>query len=143
MVFYLTLKMMAGLPYPDARTWWLLPVALLYFCFSVGALEWLGNRRDDPRQTGIFLPIVGTLVFLTSFLALSLTWALDSQTQPGDILLNMGFDGGGVLWTFFFFLLWCSISAAAYAFAGREREESYANKDRGIVHSLNIGYGFL
>jgi O-antigen ligase/tetratricopeptide (TPR) repeat protein len=144
MVFYLSLKMMAGLPYPDARTWWVLPFALIYFCFSVGALEWLGNRRDDPRQTGIFLPIIGTLVFFTSFLALTLTWALDSTSQPGNIILNMGFDGTGLLWTFFFFLLWCSITAAAYAFSGREREEGYANQDRSVLRlSLTVGYAFL
>jgi tetratricopeptide (TPR) repeat protein len=130
MFFYLALKMMAGLPYPDARTWWILPVALLSFGLSVGAIEWLGQRRDDPRQTGVFLPIVGTLLFFTAFLALTLTWNLDNST--GSVALNLGFDGAGLLWTFFFFLLWASISAAAYALAGRKLNLDYASQDRGV-----------
>jgi tetratricopeptide (TPR) repeat protein len=147
MLFLMALRMMAGLPYPDARTGWVLPAALIFFCFAVGAIEWLGSRRDDPRQVGVFLPIVGTLVFFTSFLALVLTWALDNTTRPGEILLNLGFDGTGLLWTLFFFLLWASLSAAAYAFAGREREEAYGedrHQDRGIVRLfLIVGYSFL
>jgi O-antigen ligase/tetratricopeptide (TPR) repeat protein len=144
MVFYMALKMMAGLPYPDARTWWVLPFALFYFSFSVGALEWLGNRRDDPRQSAIFLPVVGTLVFFTSLLALTLTWALDSTSQPGNIILNLGFDGAGLIFTVIFFLLWCSVAGAAYALSVPGSEQGNADQDRRILRwSLALGYAFL
>ncbi len=144
MVFFLALRMMAGLPYPDARTWWVLPVALVYFCFSVGAIEWLGQHRNDPRQTGVFLPIIGTLLFFVTFVALTVTWSLSNDPNTGDIVMKIGFDGAGLLWALFFFLLWCSASASVYALAGREREGGYANENRGILRaSLNVGYVLL
>jgi tetratricopeptide (TPR) repeat protein/O-antigen ligase len=144
MLFFLALRMMAGLPYPDARTWWVLPVALVYFCFSVGAIEWLGQRRDDPRQTAVFLPIVGTLLFFVTFVALTVTWSLSNDPTTGDIVMKIGFDGAGLLWALFFFLLWCSVSASVYALSGREREGGYSNENRGILRaSLNVGYALL
>src|SRR5689334_22954653 len=74
MFFYLVLKMMAGLPYPDGRTWWLLPLAILVFGLACWWIERLGKRRDDPSLTTMMLPLVGAAIFLTSFLALTLTW---------------------------------------------------------------------
>ncbi|MEO8287736.1 MAG: O-antigen ligase family protein [Chloroflexota bacterium] len=145
LVFYLALKLMAGLPYPDGRTWWVLPVALVYFFVAVLAVEWVGRRRNDPRQTGVFMPIIGALVFFTAFVAMPLTWEIKSNSSTGNIDLNVGFEGGRPVWiALAFFLLWCLVAAGGYALSRLQRTEGYADSDRGIVRAaLNIGYGFL
>ncbi len=140
MFFYMILNMMAGLPYPDGRTWWLMPLGLIVFGLVVWMLEWLGTKRDDPSQVSLVMPIVGAAVFLTSFLALPIKWKLADQSMA----FQLDFDGAGLLWAVFFFLLWASLSAGLYALAAREREEGYADQHRGIVRSsLNVAYGVL
>ncbi|HST03879.1 MAG TPA: O-antigen ligase family protein [Chloroflexia bacterium] len=142
MFFYLILKMMAGLPYPDGRTWWLLPFGILVFGLACWWIEGLGKRTDDPTQTALILPVVGAAVFFTSLLALTLTWNIsDAQT----LAINIGFDGVGLLWTFFFTLLWASVCAGLYALSAQARTRGYAaDGDRRLVRaSLNAGYGVL
>ena len=140
MFFYMILKMMAGLPYPDGRTWWFLPFALVVFALAVWFIEWLSNRHDDPAQASLIMPIVGALVFFTAFLALPVKWGLQEQTTA----LQLDFEGGGLLWAIFFFLLWASLAAGLYALSARERDEGYADPDRGIVRaSLNVAYVLL
>lgn len=141
MFFYMTLKMMAGLPYPDGRTWWLLPFAILVFGLGCWWIEWLGKRSDDPTQTALILPLVGVAVSLTSFLALTLSWNIaDAQT----LAIAVGFDWVGLLWTFFFVLLWAALCAGLYALSARARTQGYSAADRGLVRaSLNVGYGLL
>lgn len=138
--FYMILKMVAGLPYPDGRTWWLIPFAIIVFGLVCRLVEWFGTRQDDPSQTSLYLPLISGAMFLTAFLALPLQWGLADQT----LALQLDFDGAGLLWALFFVLLWASLTAGVYALASREREEGYADKDRGIVSlSLNIGYAAL
>ncbi len=141
MFFYLVLKMMAGLPYPDGRTWWLLPLAILVFGLGCWWIERLGKRRDDPTLTTMTLPLVGAAIFLTAFLALTLTWSI---VDPQTLALKLDFDGVGLLWTFFFLLLWASLCAGLYALSARERTQEYATSGRSLVRaSLNVGYGLL
>jgi tetratricopeptide (TPR) repeat protein/O-antigen ligase len=139
MVLYMTLKMMAGMPFPDARTWWLFPLALAVFYGAIWAVEWIGSRRDDPIQRTL-LPAVGVAVFVTSFVALTFNWSL-SQTTLG---MQVGFEVTGFLWGLFTFLLWASITAGVYALSMSERAEGYESADRGIIRSsLNVAYGLL
>lgn len=140
LLLYMSLKMMAGLPYPDGRTWFIFPFMLIIFGLGGGLIEWLGKRADDPAQTGMYMPLIGGGLFLISLLALPLQWNL----APETLAVQMDFDAIGLIWVAFFILLWASIAAGAFALAGVEREEGYADKDRGIVRaSLNVGYAAL
>ncbi|HET9493746.1 MAG TPA: O-antigen ligase family protein, partial [Chloroflexia bacterium] len=128
------------LPYPDAKLWWLYPLALAVFYGAMWAVEWIGNRRDDPIQRTLILPVVGAAVFLTSLLALSLNWGF----APNSLNMQIGFEGTGFLWALFTFLLWASITAGVYALSNTERADGLESADRGIVRaSLNVGYGLL
>jgi tetratricopeptide (TPR) repeat protein/O-antigen ligase len=140
MVLFMALKMMAGMPFPDAKLWWLFPLALAIFYGAIWAVEWTGNRRDDPIQRSLILPIVGVAVFLTAFLAMAFSWSL----APNSLNIQIGFEGTGFLWALFTFLLWASIAAAVYALSNTERADGLESADRGIIRaSLNVGYGLL
>jgi tetratricopeptide (TPR) repeat protein len=139
MVLLLSLKMMAGMPFPDARTWWLFPLALAIFYGAIWAVEWIGNRRDDPMQRTLILPVVGITVFLTAVFAMTFDWSLAQATMG----VQISFNGVGFLWALFTFLLWATITAGAYAMSSSERETSLG-ADRGVVRAaLNVGYGVL
>ena len=117
------------------------PSPYLVFGLSCWWIERLGKRRDDPTLTTMTLPLVGAAIFLTSFLALTLTWGI---ADPQTLALKLDFDGVGLLWTFFFLLLWASLCAGLYALSARERTQEYAASGRSLVRaSLNVGYGLL
>lgn len=142
LAFLLALKLMAGLPFPDARIWWALPLAIALFAAGCGALGWLSDRRHDPRQTSTFLPLIGVVLFVMSVLALPLSWSIDrANLQP---LLDV--DAVGFLWVLFVLLMWASIAAAAYAFAGGDRTDADGKPlpQRDPVRlAANAGYALL
>lgn len=142
--FYMTLKVEAGMPYPDARTWWVLPLALVVFYASCWLLEAFNRRRDDPQMATLVVPAVGVGLFLVLILAMVFTWSV-SQNAAGTALdAHIGLDGGGFLWVVFFLLLWGTIGAGAYALAAGERTAGAVNADRSIIHvALNVGYILL
>lgn len=144
--FLLALRIVAGLPFPDASMWWVLPLALIVFYAGCHALEWLGNHRDDPVLTRVVVPIVGVGLFLVSAAALLLTWAIEKVGSTGSQRLEarIGVDGGGFLWVLFFMLLWGTVGAGAYALAATERISGDTTPERGVMRVfLNIGYGLL
>lgn len=145
-LFFLALRVEAGLPFPDASMWWVLPLALVVFYSGCWALEWLGNHRDDPRLSSLVLPIVGVSLFFASTLALVFTWSVErvgAQNQE-HLEARIGIDGGGLLWVLFFMLLWGTVGAGAYALAASERTSGDTTPDRGIMRMfLNLGYGIL
>jgi tetratricopeptide (TPR) repeat protein len=112
LMFFLALKVMAGLPYPDARMWWVLPLALLTFYLSCLAIEWLGKHGDDPAAANLIIGGVGVTLLLVGFLAVPFTWSLD-RGGDGGIQMSVGFDGFALPWLFFFFFLWLAVSAGA------------------------------
>ena len=61
---------MAGLPFPDASMWWVLPTSILIFFLGCLLIEALGRRKDDPAVMTRYLPMVGAAVFLSAFFAL-------------------------------------------------------------------------
>ncbi|MBF6612369.1 MAG: O-antigen ligase family protein [Chloroflexi bacterium] len=138
--FYVALKIMAGLPYPDARMWFALPAALAVFYAGCWAIEWLGKRRDDPLQRTIYVPVVGFLVFFSAMFAFVFNWSIDRTTITTQVTL----DGVGFMWVLFFTLLWGSVATAAFAISGGTRERSTQSSDSGVVRSaLNAGYILL
>ncbi len=138
--FYVALKIMAGLPYPDARMWFALPVALAVFYAGCWAIEWLGKHRDDPLQRAIYMPVIGFLVFFSAIFAFVFDWSIDRTTITTQLTL----DGVGFMWVLFFTLLWGSVATAAFALSGGTRERSTQSSDSGIVRSaLNVGYILL
>lgn len=144
--FFLALRIEAGLPFPDASMWWVLPLALVVFYSGCWVLEWLGNHRDDPRLSSLVLPVVGVALFFVSTLALLFTWGVERVgTQNQEHLeARIGIEGGGLLWVLFFMLLWGTVGAGAYALAASERTAGDTTPDRGIMRVfLNLGYGIL
>lgn len=143
---YAALKMEAGLPLPDASTWWVLPLGLVIFYAGCWGIEWLGNQRDNPSVVSPTLPILGIVLFLVTTVALVFNWTI----QTGGTATNQTFgpavnmDGGALLWVVFFMLLWGTVGAGAYALAGTERAEGDTTPDRGITRVfLNTGYSLL
>ncbi len=151
-VFFLGLKVMKGFPFPDASWAWVLPVSIFIFYIGCHLIEWLRRHDDDRRQVSLFMPIIGVTLFIISLVALCYTWdvsqrqsapgqpALDSNGQPIYDIVST-FDGGALLWVFFFTLMWGAISAGAYTLSSSERTSQAGSP---IVRSaLNIGYGVL
>jgi O-antigen ligase/tetratricopeptide (TPR) repeat protein len=136
----------AGLPLPDAGTWWVLPFALLVFFAGCWGLEWLGNRRDNPSVVSPVLPVLGVVLFLVTTVALVFNWRIEQFTTPTgeQFRPSVEMDGGAFLWVMFFMLLWGTVGAGAYAVAGTERVSGGTEPDRGVVRAfLNGGYGAL
>ncbi|HEX8598753.1 MAG TPA: O-antigen ligase family protein [Chloroflexia bacterium] len=143
---FTALKIAAGLPLPDASTWWVLPFGLVVFFAGCWGLEWLGNNRDNPSVVSPMLPILGVTLFLVTTVALVFNWTIERSGPQGQeqfgAAINM--DGGAFLWVMFFMLLWGTVGAGAYALAGSERMSGNAGPDRGILRAfLNAGYGLL
>jgi tetratricopeptide (TPR) repeat protein len=145
--FMLSLRLMKGLPFPDASWAWVLPSAILSFYLGCHLIEWLANRRDDPRQASLFMPIVGVTLLVVATLAICVTWSVvqTQQQQNGPVMLApaAAFDGGAFLWVLFFTLLWASASAGAYTLAADERTTSAGMGSPIVRKALNIGYGLL
>ncbi|HUP27177.1 MAG TPA: O-antigen ligase family protein [Chloroflexia bacterium] len=120
LVFYMALKMMAGLPYPDARTWWVLPLALALFFGGCWLIERVGRRPDDPLQTSLNMPAIGAGLFFVSLLALPLTWSID-RTDTSNLTLQIGFEMPNMMWVLFVAALWAAITFLAYSFANPSR----------------------
>lgn len=137
-VFVLALNLVAGLPFPDAALWWAVPMAITIFYFGCWGLEWLGNHRDDPRQSRVILPITGVGLFLTAMLAFVFKWDINRDTVTAIVK----FDGAGLLWVFFFVAAWATVMGVAYFF--REPEGEPRDPDKGLIRAaLNSGYGIL
>lgn len=138
LIFGFVLKLIAGLPLPDAQLWPALPVALVIFYFSCWAIEWLGSRRDDPVLAGTGLWITGIVLFFAAFLAFVPNWKIGAQNTG----IEFSFDWVGFLWVMFFMLAWGAIAATAYALGNQDMASSDSN--RGVVRmALNVGYGLL
>jgi tetratricopeptide (TPR) repeat protein/O-antigen ligase len=145
-IFYLALKVMAGLPFPDASLWWVLPGAMLMFFLGCLLLEALGKRIDDSRMVSRFLPLAGAAVFVTALIALPFDWrvqrVLNAAGNAVDFRAQVSFDAGRVLWVMFFVLLWGAISAGVYTLASGERLRN--GEESPVMRSaLNWGYGVL
>lgn|GEM_PF-2109721 len=110
--FFLTLKLMAGLPFPDARMWWVLPLSILVFYLGCLAIGWLGKKGDDPGLGMLIVPIVGVTIFVISFVAVPFSWALD-RSEDGAINVTTNFDVSVLPWVFFFLFLWAAVSTGA------------------------------
>ena len=144
-VFYMALKVMAGLPFPDASMWWVLPGAMLLFFIGCLLIEALGNLDDDHNVVSLYLPMTGIAVFITALIAMPFDWAIrrvDSAGGASSLVANVSFDGGRLLWVFFFTLLWGAISAYLYWLAGSERLTG-SESSAVVRSSLNVGYGLL
>jgi tetratricopeptide (TPR) repeat protein/O-antigen ligase len=137
--FLVALKLVAGLPFPEAQLWFMVPSGLAVFYGLCWALEWLGSHRDDPAMTRVLLPISGGLVLLTSFLAFVPNWTLNQ-----NLTVSVAFDGAGFLWVLFFTVAaWGGITGITY-FLGGPGVVPSSDPDRGIVATaLTVGYGFL
>ncbi|MDQ6694317.1 MAG: O-antigen ligase family protein, partial [Chloroflexota bacterium] len=143
LAFYFALKLMAGLPFPDARMWWVLPVAILTFYAGCWALEWLGGRSDDPAQVNVYLPAIGIILLLAALLALPFNWSID-RTNQQSLITQFNVDGIGFLWMLFFLLLWGAVAAGAYYFNQRDIDNHVTGTNRGVLRSsLNLGYALL
>ncbi len=118
-LFMTALKLVAGLPFPDAALWWAVPFALISFYAGGWAIQWLSSHRDDPNQIR-YMVIIAGLVFLSAFFAFVTTWSIDTTT----ISVKIGFDGIGFLWLLFFVLAWGGIAGLAYSFGGHVEETS-------------------
>ncbi|HYP19114.1 MAG TPA: O-antigen ligase family protein, partial [Chloroflexia bacterium] len=146
MFLFMALKIEAGLPLPDAGTWWVLPFALLVFFGGCWLLEWLGNQRDNPDVVSPLLPILGIALFLVTTVALVLNWKIEQTGAGGNeqFRIAVSMDGGAFLWVMFFMLLWGTVGAGAYALAGTERVWGNTAPDRGVLRAfLNGSYGAL
>jgi O-antigen ligase/tetratricopeptide (TPR) repeat protein len=108
--FFLALKLMAGLPFPDASMWWVLPLSILVFYLGCLAIEWLGKKGDDPGLGMLIVPITGVTIFVISFVAIPFSWELD-RGEDGGIKVITNFDGSVLPWVFFFVFLWAAVSA--------------------------------
>lgn len=148
-VFFLALRLMKGLPFPDASWSWVLPSAILIFYFGCHLIEWLGNRRDDPRQTSLYMPIVGVTLVIAATLAFCFTWSV-TQTQQLDGTIQIApastfNEHGEILWVLFFTLLWGAASAGAYLYtlAADERTSTAGMGSPTVRRALITGYGNL
>ena len=161
-IFYLALKIMAGVPFPETGTFWdnpsstlrdfpkalvawVYPAALILFGVGGLAIERVGRMVRDPRVVTPYLPIVGAAVFITAFIAIPFDWKVVRVTSPSgvsELTAQLNFDGGRLLWVFFFTLLWGAISAGVYTLGSGERIRS--GESSPVVRSaLNWGYGIL
>lgn len=144
--FFMALKIQAGLPLPDASTWWVLPLALAVFFAGCLAIEWLGSQRDNPSVVSPALPVLGVVLFLVTTVALVFNWTIERSGSQGQEQFGaaISIDGGAFLWVMFFMLLWGTVGAGAYALAGGERLSGGTSPSRGILHAfLNAGYGAI
>ena len=120
LLFLMALKMMAGLPFPDASMWWLFPLAIALFYGGCWIIERLGRKGDDPLQVSLNLPAVGTGLFFVSLLALPLTWSID-RSDTANLRMQIGFDTPNMVWVIFVIVLWAAITALAYSLHKSDR----------------------
>jgi tetratricopeptide (TPR) repeat protein/O-antigen ligase len=144
-IFYLALKLMAGLPFPDASLSWILPGAMLLFFLGCLLLEAVLGRPDEPLLVSRYLPVAGVAVFLSALVSIPIDWKVARVTNPNGttgLVAQSSFDAGRLLWVFFFVLLWGAIVAGIYTLGSDER---LRNEDRSPVvrGALNWGYGIL
>ena len=151
-VFLLALRLMKGLPFPDASWSWVLPAAIIIFFIGCHLIEWLRSREDESRQVTLFMPIVGVTLFVVATLAFCFTWSVaQRQSTPGQPALDAsgqsmfdiisGFDRGALLWVIFFTLLWGAATAGAFTLSSGERTPGRTSP---IVRAtFNFGYGVL
>jgi tetratricopeptide (TPR) repeat protein/O-antigen ligase len=144
-LFYFALKLMAGLPFPDARMWFVLPFAIAVFYFGCWAIEWLGKRQDDPAQTSIYMRLIAVILFVVLLFAFVFSWSIDrSNTQALNVLFQV--EGLGLVWVFFFLVFWAVVGIGMYILAGILRE-AYADdadrSDRVVPVALTMGYALL
>jgi tetratricopeptide (TPR) repeat protein/O-antigen ligase len=144
-IFYLALKVMAGLPFPDASLSWVLPGALLLFFLGCLLLEAVLSRPDEPLLVSRYLPVAGVAVFLSALMAIPIDWKVARATNAEgrvSLVAQSNFDAGRLLWVFFFVLLWGAIVAGVYTLGSDER---LRGEDRSPVvrSALNWGYGIL
>lgn len=137
LIFGFVLKLIAGLPLPDAQLWPSLPIALILYYFSIWGIEWLNRRRHAASQAGLYLWIVGALLFVAALLAFVPSWSIGAQNTGIDFHV----DGLGFLWAIFFMLLWGSITATAYAL-GANRTGVHPNHSI-VRQALNVGYAVV
>jgi tetratricopeptide (TPR) repeat protein len=145
-VFMLSLRMIKGLPFPDSSWWWVLPGAITIFYTACHLIEWLANRRDDPRQVSLVMPIVAVTLLVVATLGICITWNIVQTPQAnGQVTLGPSgeFDAGAFLWVIFFVLLWGAASAGAYTLAVDEHTSSPGMGSPIVRKALNIGYGLL
>lgn len=144
-VFYLALKIMAGLPFPDGRMWPAIFVALAIFYVGCWLIEWLGKHRTDPAQVRTYLPAIVAGVFLSAVLAFMFDWSINrgDGTSVQSLTAQVGIDGAAFLWVLFFTLLMASVGSAAYAISiGGRRTEHKPERDVARL-ALNVGYVIL
>ena len=120
LVFMSALRMVAGLPFPDAALWWAVPFGLVVFYAVCWAIEWINNRRDDSNQP-LYMAGIGALIFLVGIFAVVIEWTIDTKDLTAQI---KKFDWSGFFLILFILLAIGSIAGLAYAFGGTAEENS-------------------
>lgn len=136
--FLFSLKLVAGLPFPEAQLWFVVPLALAIFYGGSWLIEWLGSHRDEPAMVSIGLPVAIFVLVLTAFLAFVPEWSLVTSNASVHVDLN----GPGFLWVLVFALAWGTIAALAYFFGGPTAPGDNPGQNM-IPSALTVGYGLL